>query len=230
MRSVRHLRVIFVLSLPTLAGCQVAPVQVFAPNGKGTYPGVIVLHTSGGLSLHEQGYAKHLSNQGYVVATVDYFAHPGTIDNIDLAYTTLRDHPSVGSNPIGMVGFSLGAKYAIDRADLYRRFHKKEVSAIVSYYIGPNLGFVKELPAPTLFLQGELDVYMTPEMLRQHCESHKIPNVPCEVVEYKGTRHAFDQSTTKYNGYDGRARSDAYKRALNFLDTHLRTSSNAPVQ
>ena len=224
------LKVALSLSLVALTGCQVAPVQLFTPAASGSYPGVIVLHTSGGLSGHEMGYARQVSNQGYVVAVVDYFAHPGTIDNIDLAYTTLREHPNVGSNRIGMVGFSLGAKYAIDRADLYQRFHKKEVSAIVSYYIGPNLGFVNKIPAPTLFLQGEFDDYMKPETLRQHCESNKVPNVPCEVVEYKGTRHAFDQPTSKYNGYDGRARSDAYKRALNFLDTHLRIPSNAPVQ
>lgn len=226
----RQLRALFPLLMLTLAGCQVSPVQVFTPSVTGTYPGVIVLHTSGGLSSHETGYARQVSNQGYVVAVVDYFAHPGTIDNIDLAYIALRDHPKVGNNRIGMVGFSLGAKYAIDRADLYRRFYKRDVSAIVSYYIGPSLGFVKEIPAPTLFLQGELDVYMKPETLRQHCESNKVPNVPCEVVEYKGTRHAFDQSTTKYNGYDGRARSDAYKRALNFLDTHLRVPSDAPLK
>jgi dienelactone hydrolase len=226
MKAFRFFLSLTILALLITAESQ-ASVQLFAPSDKGSYPGVIVLHTSGGLYAHETDYARSLRDRGYVVAVVNYFAKGG-VDNIDRAYDALRNHPSVGNNRIGMVGFSLGARVAMERTTYYHSSDKREIYAIVSYYIGPQLGFANYTAPPTLFLQGEFDVYVKPLLISNHCVSQNKAGITCEVIEYKGIKHAFDQARTKYDGYDKRTEDDAFRKTVNFLGKYLR--SDEPVK
>lgn len=162
-----------------------------------------------------------------MVAVVDYFARGG-VDNIDKAYDALRKHPFVGENRIGLVGFSLGAKVAMERTTFYHSFDKRDIYAIVSYYIGPQMGFANDTAPPTLFLQGELDVYVKPTLITNHCAFQSKAGIVCEVIDYKGVKHAFDQTRTKYDGYDKTTEDDAFQKTLMFLGKYLR--SNEPVK
>lgn len=68
-------------------------VPSLTPSATGKHLAEIVLHKSGGLSSHETGYAKQVSHQGYVVAVIDNFVHPETINNDDFVYTHCATTP-----------------------------------------------------------------------------------------------------------------------------------------
>ncbi len=74
---------------------------------------MIVLHGSNGLRKDEGDFAIRLSKQGYVAMTVDYFSGS---NNIAKGHDYLKTHPKVDPNRVGLVGFSMGGRMALDFA------------------------------------------------------------------------------------------------------------------
>lgn len=221
----RTLSVAFVLL--GLLGCASTPGGgiISEPSGQGPFPAVIVFHTDGGLRDHEKNYARKLSRQGYVAVAVDWSTGAGT--NETDAYEYLISHPNVDPERIGLVGFSKGAGAAFwlaSRLSLMQSDY--QISGVVSYYVGHSIvHWVQPLRhPPTLFLHGDQDLYVEPFEIINYCQERKKNNVVCDYHIYKGIRHAFTHQT-KYNAYDSSTTKDAWKRALAFLDKHVKRES-----
>ena len=227
IQSVLAVAIVVVSALTGYASASGGPgvPYVFAPSGKGPFPGVIVLHAKGGLEPHFVDFARGLSGRGYVTVAVDY-AKQGGVDNIEKGYDFLSTHPAVSRGRIGLVGFSRGAEEAIKFAEYSHRFTERRVGAIVSYYLGASSGNNSELLPPILFLHGSLDVHFGPERIRSFCEVQRKLGAQCEAEIYEGVKHAFDQMSAEYNGYDAATTSVAFKRAVSFLDKYLKGSSS----
>jgi len=207
-----------------LLGCTSVPGggSILEPSGQGPFPAIIVLHTSGGLSKHEKNYARKLSGQGYVAVAVNWSSGGGT--NVTDAYEYLVARPDVDPERIGLVGFSKGALSALwlsSRLSLMQSDY--QIAGVVSYYIGHSIvPWIKQLKhPPTLFLHGDKDLYVEPIEIINYCQERKENNIVCEYQIYKGAKHAFDHQS-RYKGYDGVVTADAWKRALAFLDKHVK--------
>ena len=215
------------LVLLGLLGCASTPGGgiISEPSGQGPFPAVIVFHTSGGLRDHEKIYARNLSRQGYVALTVDYFGGTGT--NTTDGYEYLIALPNVDPDKIGLVGFSRGGRAALwfaSRLSLMDSEH--QISGVVNYYIGNAIvPWVKGTKhPPILFLHGEEDETVQPIEITNYCEIQRENGTICDYHIYKGIGHAFTHQT-KYNTYDSSTTKDAWKRALAFLDKHVKRES-----
>jgi dienelactone hydrolase len=222
------MRKVFLIAFACIAqlcGCStrstIAVPYVFEPPIKGSYPGVIILHTSAGLYSHETDYAKMLTQRGYVTAVVDYFAE-GHAENITKAYEILDKNPQVAGSRIGMVGFSRGAFTAISQIAVWG--DTKQVSAIVSYYIGPSLNVTDTNLPPILFLHGDEDNNVDADKILQFCSTQKARGKVCEVEIYKHGRHAFDHPMARLGGYNEVITKQANIKAIEFLDRYLKNS------
>ena len=127
-------------------------------------------------------------------------------------------------NRIGVVGFSSGAVSALSLASRQSMMRgEKPITGVVSYYIGFSiLQWAEYLEhPPTLFLHGDQDVYVKPFEIIDYCDLQREKGVICDYHIYKGVRHAFNKKSS-YNVYDRAATADAWKRALAFLDLHVK--------
>jgi dienelactone hydrolase len=199
----------------SLVGC-----TSYGPTGDQPRPGVIVLPTSGGV-FHEPAYAAQLSRKGFQVVIADYHQRGGSV-YITEAYDTLRKDPRVGK--IGMVGFSRGAVMGISHANLLQSSMDRKIDAIVSFYIGPSTPYNDKSQPPILFLQGELDNYISPKQLIDYCKEMDPTGKRCKVKEFVGVGHAFDQTKTKptYSGYNSNATDESYELTIKWLNQWLR--------
>ncbi len=205
-----------ILSSFSLVGC----LATMGPSGDAPRPGVIVLPTSGGV-YHEPAYAAQLSRKGFQVVVADYHQRGGT-DNITEAYDLLRKDPRVGK--IGMVGFSRGAVMGISHANFLQLSSNRKIDAIVSFYIGPTTPYNDKSLPPILFLQGDLDNYVSPKQLIGYCSYMDPTGKRCKVKEFVSVGHAFDQTKTKptYTGYNAKAADESYELTVEWLNLWLR--------
>lgn len=209
------------------------PAGLYKPSGMGPFPAVIVLHGKGGLQQHHLDFADNLSSEGYVTLAIDYLSGPPGPDpevikeELQLivdAYDQLKALPIVDSNRIGMVGFSRGSNRALIFAATYP---ERKIRGIVNYYAGcfgcGNIYTTAKFPA-NLFLHGQLDGRTSPESIKIYCEGLRLRGSDCEVHIYKGVAHAFDSYSPRYV-YDSFTTADAFKRAVAFLDKHVKSKS-----
>lgn len=218
--------ILVVLALITqLLGCstpsQIAVPHVYQPPQPGSYPGVIILHTSAGLYSHETDYAQMLTRQGYVTAVVDYFAEGG-VDNISKAYDVLRKNPQTAGQKIGVVGFSRGAFSVLDQIAAWG--NSRPVSAIVAYYVGPKLNMTDSKLPPILFLHGDQDNHVDPKQIQLFCKAQKSLGGICEVEIYQDGRHAFDHPLARMGAYNEEITKRANIKALDFLNQYLKNT------
>lgn len=222
-RKVRVAASLLIAALLLVVGCSSTPGggNMYSPSGTGPYPAVIVLHSKAGLTGHERQFANRLQSEGYVTITANYFADGG-VDNINDAYYALMEDPRVDPARVGVVGFSMGAYQAMAFTNRLQMLSDNRVGAIVSYYIGPNVGRgPKNNHPPILFLHGDRDQHTSPESIRRYCDRQRAKGTICEAHIYRGVRHAFDKRTTVYRGYDASVAANAYERTVAFFNQHL---------
>lgn len=231
-----------------------APLQgvLFAPEGGGTNPGVLVLHTAyGKAEPADLEFAEALAKNGYVALAVNYMANapamwsPRVTGDLVGTVNWLRQRPEVGGKRVGAVGFSLGA-HAILLAARHRA-----VPAVVVYYGAYNARkFVKraagipphiQMPvdvaagvnAAVLLLHGEDDDEIPLQDPKEMKEALAAAGKTVELVTYPGAYHRFDRGNVPGrsgdsgpNGFtyrlDPDARKDAFDRTLKWFATYLR--------
>ena len=207
--------------------------HIVAPDGPGPYPGVVVLHTSGGLQPPDMAYAQKLSGAGYVCMVPLFMAayNIGSATRDD-TFTTyhdriyadlvngigmLRQMDKVAGRKIGAVGFSNGGYWAAALAA------SGAVDAGVSYY-GVLSGFhgaprrhlresVSSGTSPILILHGRDDSIQPVNGAEFLSRLLQASGAPHEIHLY-AAGHDFARSYTP-------AAEDAWQRTLAFLKTNL---------
>jgi carboxymethylenebutenolidase len=125
--------------------------------------------------------------------------------------TNAAKQPNVDPSRVGLLGFSLGSYLSLSLSVFDPR-----VSAVVEYFGGlPDVLVkdVKSLP-PTLILHGDADKVVPvseAKALETLCRERKVPH---EVRIYPGQGH----------GFLGDHGEDAMRRALAFLDRHVKSA------
>jgi carboxymethylenebutenolidase len=205
--------------------------RLFAPHS-GVGPGVLVLHPWWGLNQTVLDYAGRLAGEGFVVLAPDLFDGE-TADTIEGAEKLSQRHEgsdeeqialeqrALGAadwliertgGPIGALGFSFGAGYALW---LGRKLPDK-IAAIVVYY---GTGGPVDGRAPVLGHFATDDPFETAENVDDLKAQLADQQREGTILRYDGTKHWFAESDRPE--YDAQAAAQAYSRTLHFLNRQL---------
>jgi carboxymethylenebutenolidase len=225
---------------PPVSGPAGSAYYVEPPTGPG--PGVLLLHSWWGLTDEFRSVANRLAEAGYSVLVPDL--HGGeTADTPDEAEEiladvdvntvaalvissvhTLRALARDAAEPVGVVGFSMGASWAFwlsARAP-------DAVRAVVGFYGAQSLALDESSPE-TAYLGhfAEHDELVTEDEVIELLAHLRILNRPTTFHRYPGTAHWFFESD-RAPAYDPDAAELAWERTLAFLRERLPAPAPAP--
>ena len=195
-------------------------------------PGVLVLHAWWGLTPFFRQLCDRLADSGFVALAPDLHggattADPdearallaeadmdATLDLVRSSVLTLRGMPATPDRPIGTLGFSMGASWALWVASRM----PEQVAATVAFY---GTQSVDMSPATSAFLGhfAEVDTYVDDdERTLLEADLHVLDK-DVTFHHYPGTGHWFFEADQP--AYDEPAASLAWDRTLAFLREHL---------
>jgi len=219
------------------------------PSSRRATAAIVVLHEAFGLNTAIEAVSGRLARADYAVLAPDlYWRGPDRLAGYDeraKAIAMLKTLPDqqvladaahaidrlrelVGDVPIGVIGYRIGGRYALLVAE-----HDPRVAATIGYYgagidggtISPlwtinALEGVKNLHVPALLIfVGDDPTVPEDEVGRIEWWLREL-GVRHELVRYPGVRPGFtfaDRDT-----YAPRESEDAWRRTLDFFETHLR--------
>jgi carboxymethylenebutenolidase len=196
-------------------------------------PGVLVLHAWWGLTDFFKGLCGRLADQGFVSLAPDLY-HGATASTIEEAKNLrsklkstivakevtgaleyLSSHPAVNGNKVGVMGFSLGAYYALGLAVL----KPNDVSAVVIFY-GTRAANYSKTEAAFLGHFAEDDKWAPVKKIRQLESSIRSGGGEVIFHSYPGTKHWFFEKD-RPEAYNRIAAEQAWRRTVKFLRSKL---------
>ena len=199
------------------------------PSGKG--PGVLVLHAWWGLNDTMKAFCTQLAESGFVAFAPDLY-HGKIADNIadaealgtaldsshlqakaDIAHAIMFLNDRVGQADFGLavIGFSLGAYYALDLAAA----DPEHIRSVVIFY-GTGGGDYSSSRAAYLGHFAEEDEFEPQSNIDNLEESLRRAGRPVTFYRYSGTGHWFFEPD-RSQAYNQAAASLAWDRTLAFL-------------
>lgn len=220
-----------------------AVAELYRPEGKGTFPAIVVLHGCDGIGAHYRAWARRLASWGYVALLVDSFG-PRNVKTVcnrgrDVppqlrardalaAADYLRTLPDVQANRIGVVGFSHGgwaALKAVLASDAGVVVTRPFVAA-VAFYPGCELPR-SDLLTNTLILIGDADDWASLSRCERWRDTVVTRGHAVQLIAYPGAAHGFDtgRSLHVYAGHvvggDPAAAADAIVQTKAFFQRYL---------
>jgi carboxymethylenebutenolidase len=200
--------------------------------GKG--PGVLVLHAWWGLNPFCKSFCDRLAGEGFVAFAPDLYsgAVAKTIDEarqlrrklnrpfaqkqIVAALETLRKQKAVSGPSVALVGFSLGAHFALGLA----LAKPKDIAAVTLFYGAGGGGASVKSQAAFLGHFAEDDPYEPAARVEKLEAKLRAAGRPVEFYTYPGTAHWFFESDQP-SAYDAKAAQQAWQRTVKFLRAWL---------
>jgi carboxymethylenebutenolidase len=207
------------------------------PTGKG--PGVLVLHAWWGLNDFFRGFCDKLSQEGFVVLAPDLYAGKvvRTVEEAEQfishwdeeqevppiilpALEELGKRTALSSHELGVIGFSLGAYWALWLAQKMPELFK----AVILFY-GTNGGGGDFQRSKAAFLGhfAEMDPYETASAVEELENNLKSANRQVTFYTYPETSHWFFEKD-RPEAYRAQAAQLAWERTLKFLNASLKTA------
>ncbi|PAS95426.1 MAG: hypothetical protein BSR46_17010 [Candidatus Dactylopiibacterium carminicum] len=211
------------VSIPA-AGSSSSPeplrAHLFAPEGPGPHPAVVMLHGCGGayardgsLNARHRMWGEFLAEHGYVALMLDSLSARGirelctqkfaerSLKEADrrgdayAALTWLRERPDVDGLRIGLLGWSHGGGVTLD-AITHPPKAGDGFAAAVAFYPGCTSKAARASRfhpyAPLLLLIGEADDWTPAAPCQQLAQAVVARGEPMQIVVYPGTFHDFD--------------------------------------
>lgn len=198
--------------------------KLYAPEGPGPFPAVVLSHTSGPLQQHMFQWAQRFLAAGYAVLVVDHLGPRNRDSNLDhsvsvteyaqddaAAMRHLRSMPFVDGKRIVQMGFSYGAMAGLREASA--GFRAKSLggarfAAIISVYpwcneqVGSRYqdhqwNFYDDTDIPLLVVVGADDDEADPRSCIEKAKANAARGMPVELAVLPGTTHAFDHTWMK---------------------------------
>lgn len=200
----------------------------------GPGPGVLVLHSWWGLTRSVKDIAGQLADVGYTALVPDLMAGEIPDDgeaassllaasdpNLTAALVldsvaALRANSSSPDDPVAVVGFSMGASWALWAATR----QPASVRAVVAYYGAQNIDF-DALEAPVLGHFAEGDPLVSEDELVEMQARLLLSEKHMEVYRYPGTGHWFAEAGVESH-HDPAAAALAWSRTTEFLNAYHR--------
>jgi len=204
---------------------------LYAPEGKGPFPGIVVIHEWWGLNDWVKEQALKLSDQGYVALAIDLYrgkvattpdeAHElmrglpedRSARDLHAAFEFLKSQPNVKKDRIASIGWCMGGGYSLDVALQEPTLR----AAVINYgHLASDPASLKKINASILGLFGGQDRGIPPEDVKKFEQSLKQQGKKVEVVIYPNAGHAFENPNNK-DGYRADDAADAWRRTVTFL-------------
>jgi carboxymethylenebutenolidase len=206
-----------------------------------TGPGVVVLHAWWGLTEPFRQVCDRLAQAGFVALAPDLYRGKTTAavaeakalgaaldqqeervrGDIQGAVRFVRQQgatrPADGRGALALVGFSLGAAYALDLSVTLADV----IAAVVTFY-GTYSGLdYRQAQADYLCHFAEDDPFEPAEAVAEMEQALQAAGRPATFYTYPGTRHWFFEAN-RPDAYDAAAAALAWERTVAFLNTQLR--------
>jgi len=207
------------------------------PSGRG--PGILVLHAWWGLNDTMKAFCTQLAESGFVTFAPDLY-HGKVADNIadaealgkaldtnhlqakaDIAHATmfLNERGAQVDRGLAVIGFSLGAYYALDLAAA----DPEHIRSVVIFY-GTGGGDYSNSKAAYLGHFAEKDEFEPQSNIDNLEESLRRAGRPVTFYRYSDTGHWFFERD-RLGAYNQEAASLAWERTLTFLTSSLPSRS-----
>ena len=213
------------------SGDETVQALLYTPEGKGPFPGIIVIHEYWGLNDWVKEQASKLSDEGYVALAVDLYrgkvattpdeAHelmrgvPEDRAGRDLhaAFEFLKSQSNVKKDRIGSSGWCMGGGYSLDVA-----LQEPTLAAdVINYgHLATDPRSLKQINAAILGIFGGQDRGITADDVKKFEESLKQMGKKVDIVIYPDAGHAFENPNNE-GGYRPNDAADARKRTAKFL-------------
>jgi carboxymethylenebutenolidase len=214
---------------------------LYTPQGKGPFPGLIVIHEWWGLNDWVKEQASKLSDQGYVALAIDlYRGKVATTPNeahefmggvpqerakrdLQAAFDYLESQSDVKKGRIGAIGWCMGGGYALQLA-----LDEPKLTADVINYgvydyesLANNPAAVQKINASILGLYGAQDRGIPVADLRKFFQELIKEKKKADFEIYPDAGHAFENPNNK-DGYRPKDAEKAWSRTVTFLATTLK--------
>jgi carboxymethylenebutenolidase len=209
---------------------------LYTPEGKGPFPGILVIHEWWGLNDWVKEQASKLADQGYATLAVDLYrgkvattpelAHeimrgvPEDRAKRDLhaAFEFLKSQPNVRKDRTAAIGWCMGGGYSLDVA-----LQEPALTAdVINYgHLATDPESLKKINAAILGNFGGQDQGIPPADVNKFAQTLKQMDKTVDVKIYPDAGHAFENPNNK-GGYRAQDADDAWTRTVNFLATTLK--------
>jgi carboxymethylenebutenolidase len=218
------------------SGDETVKAILYTPEGRGPYPGVIVIHEWWGLNDWVKEQASKLADQGYAALAVDLYrgkvattpeeAHeimrgvPADRAARDLhaAFEFLQSQGNVKKDRIASIGWCMGGGYSLDVA----LAEPTLTAAVINYgHLATDPAAIGKIHAAILGNFGGQDKGIPPDDVQKFEEQLKKDGKKADIKIYPDAGHAFENPNNK-SGYRAEDTADAWQRTVKFLEDNLK--------
>jgi carboxymethylenebutenolidase len=209
---------------------------LYTPDGKGPFPGLVVIHEWWGLDDWVKEQASKLADEGYASLAIDLYrgkvattpdeAHEimrgvpedRAARDLHAALEFLKSQPNVNQDRIGSIGWCMGGGYSLDVA-----LQEPTLAATVINYghLAADAGSLKRIKASVLGIFGGQDRGIPVDDVKNFEQTLKQQGNKVEIVIYPNAGHAFENPNNK-TGYRADDAADAWKHTISFLASTLK--------
>jgi len=218
------------------SGEETVHAMLYTPDGKGPFPGIVVIHEWWGLNDWIKEQATKLADQGYAALAIDLYrgkvattpdmAHelmrgvPEDRALLDLhaAVEFLNTQPNIKKDHLASIGWCMGGGYSLDVA-----LQEPSLKATVINYghLATDSGSLKKINAAILGNFGAQDQGIPPEDVKKFEQTLKQDGKKVDIKIYPDAGHAFENPNNT-GGYRAADAADAWQRTVNFLASNLK--------
>src|SRR5437764_3200800 len=208
---------------------------LYAPEGKGPFPAIIVIHEWWGLNDWVKEQASKLADQGYLTLAVDFYrgkvattrdqAHElsrtspsRVVRDARAAFAYLQARPDVKKDKTGAIGWCWGGGYSLQLA-----IQEPTLAADVINYgdVSASPDELKKINAPILGLFGAHDQGITPDDVKKFGEELDKLGKKGDITIYPDAGHGF-KNPVNGAGYKPEDTADEWSKILMFFAQHLK--------
>jgi carboxymethylenebutenolidase len=214
---------------------------LYAPAGKGPFPGIIVIHEWWGLNDWVKDQASKLSDQGYVTLAIDlYRGKVATTPNeahefmggvpqdrakrdLEAAFEFLESQSNAKKDRIGAIGWCMGGGYSLGLALQEPKLAADVINYGVYDYasLAKDPAAIKKINAPIMGFFGAQDRGIPTDDLRKFWDQLSKLGKKADFSIYPDAGHAFENPNNK-DGYRPKDAQDAWKKTVAFLAITLK--------
>jgi carboxymethylenebutenolidase len=218
------------------SGDETVKGMLYAPEGKGPLPALVVIHEYWGLNDWVKEQAAKLADQGYVTLAVDLYrgrvattpdeAHElmrgvpedRAARDLHAAEEFLQTQSNVKKDRIGSIGWCMGGGYSLNVA----LQEPALTAAVINYgHLATDADSLKKINAAILGIFGGQDRGIPVEDVKKFEQALKQQGKKVEIMIYPDAGHAFENPNNQ-TGYRADDAADAWKRTTSFLEDTLK--------
>ncbi len=217
-------------SVDIQSGNRTYPAYLAVPEGEGPWPGIVLLHSFGGLNAGYRNLTDKLASEGYAVITPGWLTFERPSDNVMEAIVRdsvrfLEDRDDVNEDLLGLTGFCAGGRYTMLFLPQIEEFNSG-----VAWYGFPYresaanetapAGHINELDDPMLIIHGTADQASNVTDIYRYATDLDRAGKYFEMKIYQGEPHDF-LMTEEDEISESFAAQDAYWQMVTFFNRTL---------